>query len=444
MIMSANVASIGLGLLLSIALARGLGPEYKGRIDLFNNAVGLAEIFFGLSLGSGAVYVVARGKCNVRRLAKLLAYIAVLQMLAAVGVVYLLDEFGVLPLFMPDEYLHVACAALAVNLFSYLLLGYWRSCMAGLQRYTLSTLADFLFRAAIVVGSLCGLLFLLCDVEKATVAVIVGSTIGQAVVTGTVVSIGWRQLPESNHPINFGTLCQQAVPSFLGNATQFLNYRLGIFVINGFFQDNSQVAFYANAATVTQLLWLPAMAIHQAMIPKIANEHESLLQAQAGARVVRFSLVMTATMGVALAIVAPWLIAWVFGDRFTPSVEPVRWLLPGVCLFGASMGAGAYLLAVGKAQFTFWSAFAGLVVSVVLLGWLVPVMGIAGAAAAASASYATTAAFSVFFFCKRSSLSLWQTICPQREDVRIIVAKLIDEIKRFQAWRSRASHKHKN
>ncbi len=81
----ANFAQIVCFVLSSVILARALGPEGKGAIDLYVMTASFVVLLTGLSIQSGVTYVVARGAISLRRLTGTLSRISLFQALIALA-----------------------------------------------------------------------------------------------------------------------------------------------------------------------------------------------------------------------------------------------------------------------------------------------------------------------------------------------------------------------
>jgi O-antigen/teichoic acid export membrane protein len=89
-----------------------------------------------------------------------------------------------------------------------------------------------------------------------------------------------------------------------------------------------------------------------------------------------------ALAALALALVAPWLIVWVFGENFAPAVQPLQ-LLGVALLFSLLRGARTlYWYARRREAWVNLVNFAAILAQAVLSLWLIPLHGTSGAALA--------------------------------------------------------------
>jgi O-antigen/teichoic acid export membrane protein len=92
-------------------------------------------------------------------------------------------------------------------------------------------------------------------------------------------------------------------------------------------------------------------------------------------------------LGAWLATIAVWLAAdWgvplLFGEEFGGAAGPIRWLSLAIPLAALLWAGNAVATAVGQGRVKFGASLVGLVLFLAVAGWLVPVMGAAGAAVA--------------------------------------------------------------
>jgi O-antigen/teichoic acid export membrane protein len=103
----------------------------------------------------------------------------------------------------------------------------------------------------------------------------------------------------------------------------------------------------------------------------------------------RASLLSTAVTGIAalgLAVVAPMLLALLYGEAFAPAIGPFRILLVDAVLTGFGWIMVQAFLSLNRPGIVTITNLLGLLVSVPCMLFLVPVFGISGAALAVLAS----------------------------------------------------------
>jgi O-antigen/teichoic acid export membrane protein len=156
-----------------------------------------------------------------------------------------------------------------------------------------------------------------------------------------------------------------AVPSYLSNVTQFLNYRLDVFLVS-FFAGAAAVGLYTLAVTLAQAIWLFSNAAAMVLLPRIASLQEAKMEnAAQTARITRLALWLSAVSALLLALIAEFLLTRIYGEAFRGSLAPLLWLLPGIVIFSATNVIASYLAGIGKPRLNWFASLAGLFVTAI-------------------------------------------------------------------------------
>jgi O-antigen/teichoic acid export membrane protein len=417
--LTSSLVSIGIGVVTNIAMARLMGPEYKGRVDLINSTIGLSSTVVGSALGMGVTYVVAKGRLNQRRLAAIMVLVAVVQGVLTVCGLNLVARTPLIKALIPEPYVPWAVPVLGAGTGGALLLVYWRFFLYGLQRVSLSALLDVggkFLTAALMISAAVALRGRPDTAAAAAIVGIVVALLVMAIVAGAVL---FRQLVPGGQGSGFLEVCKYTVPCYLGHLVQSLNYRLDVFLI-AFYVGDRAVGVYVIAVAVGQLLWLPSQAMQPVIFPRLAAMTDPAERAEHTAQVARLLLAMTALMSVGVAMFGPWAVVLLFGQAFAPSVVPLWALLPGITVYSAANILASFLGAIGRPSLNLAIASVALVPTLGLNILLLPRIGILGAAIASSVSYTMTTLLSVWIFCSKTRLRPWTALLIRAEDLRAI------------------------
>lgn len=175
--------------------------------------------------------------------------------------------------------------------------------------------------------------------------------------------------------------------SHLSNLINLINYRFDVWVV-GHYSGEAQLGLYAVAVGIGQLLFNVPEPFSRVMQPFLFGQvrQEMLSRFKAVARV-NFSVLLL--LALFLALSGGWVIPWLFGSEFAPSVGPLCLLLPGIVLSGAAKLLAQLVIQGGRQRFNLIAAASAAVVTIVLDLVLIPRWGIHGAAIATSLAYAT-------------------------------------------------------
>lgn len=114
-----------------------------------------------------------------------------------------------------------------------------------------------------------------------------------------------------------------------GNVAQFLNYRLGLYLI-GVALAAEAAGLYWLGVTVSELLWYAPAALAGVLLPRVARGEKTGEESLELANALGWGMV---GIGIVMAILAPWVLPALWGESFR-GATPVLWmLLPGAVSF---------------------------------------------------------------------------------------------------------------
>jgi O-antigen/teichoic acid export membrane protein len=431
--LTTSMLSIGIGVITNCVLARLLGPECKGRVDLMNSTIGLTSTLAGSALGMGVTYVVAKGQTNHRRLAAIMAAVAVVQGVATWLVLSVIAHTPQVVAVIPLQYRAWGAALVGVATWAALLLVYWRFFLYGLQRFATSALLDLmgkLLTAALMVGAV---IVLRRTPEQAAAAAVVGIALASALTALAASATVVPRLSGVGERSGFGEVCKYTLPCYFGHLVQALNYRLDVLLV-AYFVGVQAVAEYVIAVAVAQLLWLPSQAMQPVILPRLTAMTDTAERVQHTRQVTRLMLALTAVMAAALAVVGPWMVRVLFGAAFSPSIVPLWALLPGIAIYSVTNILASFLGAIGRPGVNLAVATVALVPTIGLNLLLLPRIGILGAALASTVSYSVSAMLTLGIFCWRTRSGPVAVLLVTRGDVQQLGGWWQDYAVR---WRSR-------
>lgn len=138
---------------------------------------------------------------------------------------------------------------------------------------------------------------------------------------------------------------------------------------------------YSPASTLLVMLYLVPTAAYSVMIPVLSRLHSvDLAQLLKSARRFQWaSLALGIVMGLTLWLVAPWLVALLYGPQFAETANLLRWLSPVLALHCVSFAFGAQLTATGRQSRRLLVQAVACVVSIAGNLALLPRLGLMGA-----------------------------------------------------------------
>jgi O-antigen/teichoic acid export membrane protein len=226
-----------------------------------------------------------------------------------------------------------------------------------------------------------------------------GQWAGVVVMTVTglgLLTTGFRlALPLARRMVRF------AVLAALSGAASYLNYRANLFVVE-YFEDDGGVSTYGFAAYIGESIWQVSGSLTLATYARLGT----LSRAEAATlttRVMRHTILLLGVLCLVLFLTAD-LIQEVLWPEYTGFASALRWLLPGLLIFGLAQSYSAfYTYQRGLPWVSAIVASVGLAINLVFAFLLVPPFGVDGAAAAGSIAYSSAMliALAVFVFQER-------------------------------------------
>ena len=415
LIFGSSVISAALGLLLSVILARVLGPAEKGTYDLAMAAVLLLDAALGFSLYMGVTYTVARAQGAPRGLLSAISACVLAELALAAGVLALLFRLGAADLLLPSNATLVLSAIVVLLLSVRSAALNWRAILMGAGRAHAASALDVTDRILQVVA----ITVLLAVSQSVSAQVLLAGTLAAAVASQLLYYFAAARVPPARDAFSFRDVLAYAWPCYAGNLVQFLNYRLDLFLVHAW-AGLSSVGIYALAVSLAQLPWLLARSAAGVLMPHVARHQGDPAAATLSAQMARITLTCSALINIVLALTLPPLLPRVFGPAFAEAGPALLWLLPGTTVFALVMVLAAYLAGTGVPRINLYVALAGCTVTVAAGTWLIPLWGIRGAAITSSISYGLSALLTLIVFCCRTRTAFWDVLIPRWRDLQDI------------------------
>ena len=184
-----------------------------------------------------------------------------------------------------------------------------------------------------------------------------------------------------------------------------LNYRLDILMLKKL-SVLEEVGFYSVAVQIAEQLWHIPYAIENVVLSRSANSKDDAFVHKTVASMFRVSLLIGLALSFAIFFAAPYLVPWVFGDAFLPSVPMVQVVLPGILILVGFRILNSRLTGMGKPQIAIYTFVPALIINFVLNLFLIPAYGGIGAAWSTNVSYAAGSLFFVLIYARQVKMPL--------------------------------------
>jgi O-antigen/teichoic acid export membrane protein len=405
--------------LLSIVLARTIGPSGNGRFALLVTLTGLAGMVVSLGLSAGITYEVSRARWSVRE--------AFRTSYAAALVLGLLGFVGGLVVFelLHDSVFHGIRTELAVvalaSLPPVLAYQFADSILLARERYEGYAFLELSHSATLlVVGAGLAIAYGLSGaVVGLPAAAVVGAVAGIVLLVPearrhTVVDKGESLV----RAVRFG------LQSWGANLLQQINYRFDVLILAAF-ASVSAVGVYSVALTLTSVAWVLPQALQTVLFPRVASLDEARLAGEITTEEADAALAKAVRHGVLLAIPTALIISLLllvavpllYGPKFRETIWLGFILLPGTLLLGVGKILGSGVTGRGYPRYALYGSGASAVVAVALYFGLIPPFHAWGAAVGSTFAYSFGAFLGLYFFRRVTGIGLRQAFVPRSEDV---------------------------
>jgi O-antigen/teichoic acid export membrane protein len=426
---AAQVAMLVSNAILSIAIARVLGPGGTGRYGVAATLFALLAPLATIGLRAGLLYFVSRGEWPPGQALKesQAASLALGAVAAVITVpVYVLWPDGPLQGLGGDV---LALTLIAVTLWLAWTLG--SSVLLARERYEAYGGA-FVVQAAAGLVSGIALMF-----PFGVVGAVAGLAISQLAATifaaACVLSLpGARD--EARVPIRRSNLRRAAAfgsKTWLGEIFWALNFRLDVVILN-IYVASSTVGVYFVAGSLGAIAWILPSALQAVVLPRVAALEAAAERTEGGlvgsdatiARSMRHGVLLAAPTALGLCLLLAVGVPLLYGPKFHDAVLYGFLLLPGVLAGGVGKVAAGGLTGRGRPGLTLIPMLAVTPPTVLAYVLVIPGSGATGAAIVSTISYTASTAVAVVLLLRLTRIPVRELLVPRRSDLRDYLAML--------------------
>jgi O-antigen/teichoic acid export membrane protein len=424
-----NGASMAVGFVASVGLARWLGPSDRGLLGLMVSAATIVLTFTALGLPVSVVYFASRRRdAGPAILGNCILHAEVLALVLIPGALLLYQPIAdALGSGQGGRTWALAAALVPITFLDWTT----HSQLQGGLRFARFNVLLVAQRLTYALGVLILLGVLSLGVASGLIATALGSLV---MIGGSLVPILRMGRPQVDFRL-MGEMLRYGFRAQIGSLLQLANGRLDVIILQ-FFRPLSQVGLYVVAQTLAELVIQFADAFQWSNMALVSRggsrDGESTVTA------VRHHALGS---GVAALLNIPFgalVILLAYGPGFHGALVPMIILLPGVWLLGIGFVVQGDLGGRGRPGLS--SAWAG-VAAVVTVGLdfaLIPPFGAVGAAIASVCAYATFGLGSLVALHRLTRISLRTLLVPTAADLRLY-ASAVSAVARRVARRRRSA-----
>jgi len=407
-----GILNLLLGIGTSVILARVLGPEGRGIYALAILLPSLIVTFGNLGIGPATVYYVAQGEFRRQEIlgnnVLLSVGIGGIGIVAGLIVVLFFRE-NVFPGVAPG-YLLLALVLVPVQVF----FSYVRYVLLGAQR-----IKEFNYVQIVQSVLFLGFVALaLLGLKAGVNGAILAGLFTWLVVDALVFHLARRVAGGVNFKPNISYMKRATtygIQAHLANILGFLNYRVDMFLVNGFLGP-AAVGLYAVGVGLVEKLWMISQAASTVLFPRVAAETDEQRRKEFTPLVARTVLWTTALGALLLALFSRWIVLLLYSEAFLPTVSALQALLVGIVALSAGRVLSNDIAGRGFPGLNIYTGLAAVVTNVILNLFWIPRYGIVGAAWASTVSYTVLFLGVLFFYCRLSGNRWTSVVLPQRGD----------------------------
>jgi O-antigen/teichoic acid export membrane protein len=417
-LLASNMGSTAMLVLVGIATARIWGDEGRGMIAAAMSVCGIVIPVLDLGVNKALPYMVGRREDSRDRVLR--AAFTLWALTSTLGVLVALVYF-LTPLQKPLPWYFLALAAYMIpqRLFEAYAKGY----ALGVERIGFLSRLIWVrdpLTLALVLGL--GLAIGLGRPETAWLQI---ASFAVACTAATVMGLRMMSSFGRVRPIAerrlLGMILRRMVVFGLGPMLMIIPPRVDVFLVSlaGYRVPFGLIANLTVGTATAMLILQMSNTVGNVLMSRSVNTLDHLGQARKTARLVRIGMLGSVPGGIAMALLAPYVVPLVYGPGFAQAGPVIQLLSPGVVMYFMAWTYAVDLIAKGRP----WLVTAvmlptQIVATAVKAWWAIPAFGVFGAAATTSASHLVAAVGMLAVFKHASGLTFREILRPHRDDLK--------------------------
>ncbi len=401
------------GVILSIILARILGPTKLGIIVIIMMVPQYCEKFGRFGLASGAIYRISRNEINIRETSSILLTFSLI-----IGCFLPIAFYACREIFF-NAFLkeHVVASWYFLAILSTLPANFVRNYFTSffVARENVRTINRLRLLNGILPGTLAILLLSTTSLDVG--AVILSTTTINFVAVAYVMNRFKNMTGEypklSMNISHFVLLFSYGYKVYIRNIISFVHYRVDLLLI-AYYLTSPYVAFYSLAVSFAEKIWI--LNIGSILFSRVASSDDKYGQ-NLTISVFRNTFWLMSLLTMFIYFTSDWLVRVLYGNSFMPVVMPLKLLLPGVVMLGACSSLSQYFIGKGQVTVTNYIYGASILLNVVLNIFLIPIYGISGAALSTSITYILSTLVMSIIFINKTDTNLVSMFIITRADL---------------------------
>jgi O-antigen/teichoic acid export membrane protein len=327
---TSRIIAAGLFLVLSILIARVLGPAIKGYLSVISLIGSVCLLSGALGINSFNIYLAAKDKNKIKNLFANSFWFSLVMSLICIGLIFIFYQF------FPLIFRNIPPKHLFIYLFSLPFLFFFNiitPILAGEQKFKLYNFftifypfLNLIFIALLLLSHFQSLKFLVAAYSLTNIII------------GLLTLILIKPHDQKNLQFDF-ELFKQALnyglKIYLATIFAVLVLKVDLYMVN-FFRGATEAGLYSLVSSSGDIFFLLPYSIAFIILPKITSQEDND-KAHSISRYFRFTFYLSLILAVGVALFIKPTIQLLYGPTFLSSAETIIIILPGLiilsCLF---------------------------------------------------------------------------------------------------------------
>jgi len=408
---TSRIIATGLGLVLTILIARILGPEIKGYLSVIFLIGTICLLLGALGINSFNIYLASKDKTKIKNLYANSFWFSLVMSSLCIGVILVLYQF------FPSIFRNIPPKHLFIYLFSlpFLFLSSIISpILAGEQKFKLYNFFIIFvpFLNLTLIGFL--LLFRLYNLKYLVAAYSLTN-----IIIGLLTLILVKPREQNNLTFDLDLFKQSlnyGLKIYLASIFAVLVLKVDLYMVN-FFRGATEAGLYSLVSSSGDIFFLLPYSIAFILLPKITpQEHEDKVHSVS--RYFRFTFYLSLILAVGVALFIKPVVIFLFGQRFVPSAETITIILPGLICWSLVTILGQYFAATSYNVKIIIGWIIAFLLNIILNFIYIPQFGMKAAAVTSDIAYLFILIYIFILFKKETKVSLKVLLKPLPYDFK--------------------------
>jgi len=396
---SSRIIAAIFALILSILIARVLGPAVKGYLSVISLIGTVCLLLGALGINSFNIYLAAKDKNKIKSLFANSFWFSLVMSLICIGLIFVLYQF------FPLIFRNIPPKHLFIYLFSLPFLFFFNvttPILAGEQKFKFYNffIIFYPFLNLVFIGLL--LIFHLYNLKYLVAAYSLTN-----IIVGVLTLILVKPKNQDNLNFDFGLFKQTldyGLKIYLAGIFALLVLKVDLYMVN-FFRGATEAGLYSLVSSTGDVFFLLPYSIAFILLPRITpQEHEDKVHSII--KYFKFTLIISLLLSLGVVFLIKPVVIFLFGQRFLPSAETIIIILPGLICWSLVTILGQYFAATKYNFKIIIGWIIAFLLNIILNFIYIPQFGMKAAAVTSDIAYLFILIYIFILFKKETKISL--------------------------------------